>query len=64
MRTGAYAPMPYCIHEVYTTHQCHPPPLPIHEIDGVAFGVVDAQVDQDEHDLVPDDICSYVEEIH
>jgi hypothetical protein len=46
------------------THQRHPPPLPIHEKNGVAFWVVDAQVDQDEHDLVPDDTRSYVEEVH
>ncbi|KAF8488020.1 hypothetical protein F5888DRAFT_1810060 [Russula emetica] len=41
----------------------HPPPPPIHEINGIAFRDVDAQVDQDEHDLVPDDIRSYVEEV-
>jgi hypothetical protein len=55
--------MPYCIHEARTTHQRHPTPIPIHEINGVALRDVDAQVDQDEHDLVPDDIRSYVEEV-
>jgi hypothetical protein len=52
------------LHTRGTTHQRHPPPLPIHEINDIAFRVVDAQVDQDDHDMVPDDIRSYVEEVH
>jgi hypothetical protein len=46
------------------THQRHPRPLPIHKINGVAFRVVNAQVNQDDHDMVSDDIGSYVEEVH
>jgi hypothetical protein len=40
------------------------PLLPIDEIDGVAFRVLGAEVDQDEHDLVPDDVCSHVELVY
>ncbi len=46
------------------TNQRHFPPLPIDEIDGVIFWVLNAQVDQDEHDLVADDVRSHVEKIY
>jgi hypothetical protein len=46
------------------TYQRHLPLLPIDEIDGVAFRVLGAQVDQDEHDLLPDDVRSHVEEVY
>jgi hypothetical protein len=43
----------FCAHAVPhtrgTTHQRHPPQLPIHKINSIAFRVVDAQVDQDDH---------------
>ena len=35
--------------------------FPIHEVNGVAYRVEDAQVDQDEHDLI-NDIRSYIKE--
>ena len=35
--------------------------FPIHEVNGVAYRVEDAQVDQDEHDLI-NDIPSYIKE--
>jgi hypothetical protein len=46
------------------TYQGHLPLLPINEIDGVIFRVLDAQVNQDEHDLVPDHVRSHVEEVY
>jgi hypothetical protein len=63
MRMGAYAPMP--CRTAYMRHDslASSPPLPIHEINGVAYRVVDPQVHQDELDLVLNDIRSYVTEV-
>ena len=48
----------------HVTYQRHTPQFPIHEIDDVALWVLDAKVDQDEHDLVTDDVRPHVEEIY
>jgi hypothetical protein len=46
------------------TNQRHFSLLPIDEIDDVVFWVLDAQVDQDKHDLIANDICSHVKKVY
>ena len=51
------------IYKACVTYQRHAPLLPIYEIDDVAFWVLGAQVDKDEHDLVADNVRPHVEEV-
>ncbi len=47
----------------HVTHQRHAALLPIDEIDNVALWVLGAEVDEHEHDLLPDDVRPHVEEV-
>jgi hypothetical protein len=45
------------------TRQRHAALLPIDEIDNVALWVLGAEVNEHEHDLLPDDVRPHVEEV-
>ena len=45
------------------TCQCHASLFPIYQVDDVAVWIIRAQVHQDEHDLVADDVRPHIEEV-
>jgi hypothetical protein len=48
---------------VHVTHQIHAALLPINEMDNIALWVLGAEVNEHEHNLLPNDICPHVKEV-
>jgi len=52
-----------CHVNVHVTHQIHAALLPIDEMDNIALWVLGVEVNKHEHNLLPNDVHPYVEEV-
>jgi hypothetical protein len=52
-----------CHVNIHVTHQIHAALLPINEMDNIALWVLGAEVNEHEHDLLPNNVHPHIEEV-